>query len=171
MTREEYEERKRALEAQHSADVALMNVAHQARMRTLEDLWQCTAARAVSPQPMAAPALPSAPSAPPAPDPKPKRARFSVLDDLTEALPGLPETFDKHDIVRAIGYEPSRATLFRALLALGKEGRITNVNYSIGGATTRYRKLAPPRLKARPCVSPAKIFPPPGNGRNPWRVL
>ena len=141
MTREEYEERKRALEAQHLADVALMNVAHQARMRTLEDLWQCTAAHAVSPQAMAVPAPTSAPPAPPAPSPKPKRAAFSVLDDLTAALSGLPETFDKHDIVRALGYEPSRATLFRALLALSKEGRITNVNFSVGGATNRYRKL------------------------------
>jgi hypothetical protein len=113
-------------------------------MRTLEDLWQCTTTHAVSPQPMAVPALPSAPPAPPAPAPKPKRAPFSVLDDLVAAFPGLPETFDKHDIVRALGYQPSRATLFRALLALGKEGRITNLNYSIGGATTRYRKLAPP---------------------------
>lgn len=143
MTREEYEERKRALEAQHLADVALMNVAHQARMRTLEDLWQCTAAHAVSPQAMAVPAPTSAPPAPPAPSPKPKRAAFSVLDDLTAALPELPQTFDKHDIVRALGYEPSRATLFRALLALSKEGRITTVNFSVGGATTRYRKLAP----------------------------
>lgn len=143
MTREEYEERKRALEAQHLADVALMNVAHQARMRTLEDLWQCTAAHAVSPQAMVVPAPTSAPPAPPAPSPKPKRAAFSVLDDLTAALPELPQTFDKHDIVRALGYEPSRATLFRALLALSKEGRITTVNFSVGGATTRYRKLAP----------------------------
>jgi len=143
MTREEFEERKRALEAQHLADVALMNVAHQARMRTLEDLWQCTAAHAVSPQPMAVPALPSAPPVPPAPAPKPKRAAFSVLDDLTAALPRLPETFDKHDIVRALGYEPSRATLFRALLALSKEDRITTVSFSVGGTTTRYRKLSP----------------------------
>ncbi len=144
MTREEYEERKRALEAQHLADVALMNVAHQARMRTLEDLWQCTAAYAVSPQPMAVPAPPSAPPAPPVPARKPKRAAFSVLDDLTAALPGLPETFDKHDIVRVLGYEPSRGTLFRALLALSKEGLIATVSSSIGGATTRHRKLAPP---------------------------
>jgi hypothetical protein len=142
MTREEYEERKRALEAQHLADVALMNVAHLARMRTLEDLWQCTAAHAVSPQPMAVPAPPSAPPAPPVPARKPKRAAFSVLDDLTAALPGLPETFDKHDIVRVLGYEPSRGTLFRALLALQSSGRITTVSTSIGGATTRHRKLA-----------------------------
>jgi len=144
MTREEYEERKRALEAQHLADVALMNVAHQARMRTLEDLWQSTGARAASPQPMAVTALPSAsPTPPPAPAPKRKRERFSVLDDLTAALPGLPETFDKHDIARVLGYAPSRATLFRALLVLNSEGLITTVSYSIGGATTRHRKLAP----------------------------
>lgn len=139
MTREEYEERKRALEAQHLADIALMNVAHQARMRTLEDLWQNTGSPTVSSQ-VHEPA-----SVPPTPQPVParKRERFSVLNDLVQALPGLPETFDKHDITRALGYEPSRATLFRALIALSKGGLIDTVSLSIGGATTRYRKLAP----------------------------
>jgi hypothetical protein len=142
MTREEYEERKRALEAQHLADIALMNVAHQARMRTLEDLWQNTGSPAVNPHRMAAPEQTSAAPAPP-PAPAPKRERLSVLNDLIEAFRELPEIFDKHDIARVLGYEPSRATLFRALLALSKEGLIATESISIGGATTRHRKLAP----------------------------
>ena len=140
MTRKEFEERRRALEAQHLADVALMNAAHEARIRNLESLWQTVAPPAADPQP--APSAP-APVQEPAPRPKPKRARFSVLTDLVEALPGLPETFDKHDIVRALGYEPSRATLFRALRALSDEGLIETESISLGGATTRHRKLAP----------------------------
>lgn len=146
MTRQEYEERKRALEAQHLADIALMNVAHQARMRTLEDLWQNTGAHARQPQPTASerPPAPPAPAPPPEPAPKPRRQRYSVLADLAEALPRLPEVFDKNDIARALGYEPSRATLFRALLALKAEGLITTASTSIGGAeTTRHRKLPP----------------------------
>ncbi|HEX6862643.1 MAG TPA: hypothetical protein VF414_07505 [Thermoanaerobaculia bacterium] len=136
MTREEYEERKRALEAQHLADIALMNVAHQARMRSLESLWETAGPATVSTPPPSRPA-------PPAPAPKPRRERNSVLDDLVAAFPGLPGTFDKHDIVRALGYEPSRGTLFRALKALLDAGRISNANFSIGGAPNRYRKVSP----------------------------
>ena len=87
MTREEYEERKRALEAQHLADVALMNVAHQARMRTLEDLWRSTGAGAGQPQIPAVPAPVPAPPVPArAPAPKPKRERFSLLNDLLSTI-------------------------------------------------------------------------------------
>jgi hypothetical protein len=142
MTREEYEERKRALEAQHLADVALMNVAHQARMRTLEDLWRSTGIDAGQPQTPAVPATAPAPPVPAqAPAPKPKRERFRLLNDLEDALPGLPETFDKRDIVRALGYEPPHASLHRALRALQSDGRIAIVNNSYGGTINRYRKL------------------------------
>src|SRR5215213_8927520 len=40
MTREEYEERRRAFEEQHRVDVALMNAAQEARIRSLDRLWQ-----------------------------------------------------------------------------------------------------------------------------------
>ena len=146
MTRKEFEERRRALEAQHQADLALMNAGHEARIRNLESLWQTVAPPAADPRPGAIPEpapAPPAPAPPQEPAPKRKRERFSVLTDLADALPGLPETFDKHDIVRALGYEPSRATLFRALLALSREGLIETESISIGGATTRHRKLAP----------------------------
>ncbi|HET9228418.1 MAG TPA: hypothetical protein VFR31_17210 [Thermoanaerobaculia bacterium] len=137
MTRKEYEERLRALEAQHQADIALMNAAHEARVRSLESLWRTVAPLAADPRPVVA--VPAPAPAPPAP--KLKRERFSVFNDLAEALPGLPEVFDKHDIVSALGYEPSRATLFRALRALGKQGMIATESSSIGGTTSRYRKL------------------------------
>ena len=142
MTREDFEERLRALEAQHQADIALMNAGHEARIRSLLSLWQTNAPPAAEPQPVAVPATPAAP--PPPPEPRPRRAPNSVLNDLVEALPELPETFDKHDIARVLGYEPSRATLFRALLTLNKEGLITTVSTSLGGTeTTRHRKLVP----------------------------
>lgn len=135
MTQKEFEERLRALEAQHQADIALMNASHEARIRSLLSLWKTAAPPVVDPQTLAAPAT--------APAPKRRRERYSVLTDLAAALPGLPEIFDKHDIVRALGYEPSRTTLFRALLALSNEGRIATEVISVGGTTTRHRKLAP----------------------------
>lgn len=146
MTREEFEERLRALEAQHQADVALMNAGHEARIRSLLSLWQTAAPPAATPQPTVIPeTVPEAPPPAPAPvqepAPKRKRERHSVLNDLAEAFADLPEIFDKHDIVRALGYEPSRTTLFRALLAFNKEGLIATESLSSGGTTTRHRKL------------------------------
>lgn len=133
MTRTELEERLRALEAQHRADIALMNAAHEARIRSLLSLC------GMDPQPVAAPEAP-APVQKPAP--KRKRERYSVLNDLTDALPRLPESFDKHDIIRALGYEPPHTTLFRALRILSEEGRIETEIFSHGGAASLYRKLA-----------------------------
>lgn len=147
MTREEFEERLRALEAQHQADIALVHAGHEARLRALLSLWQPTAAPAADPQPVATPITapaPEAPAPPPEPAPQPRRERNSVLHDLVDALPELPEVFDKHDIARVLGYEPSRGTLFRALLTLNAEGHIQTVSTSIGGTeTTRHRKLSP----------------------------
>ncbi len=43
MTRGEYEERRRALEAQREADIAMINAAHEIRVRSLDKLWQAAA--------------------------------------------------------------------------------------------------------------------------------
>jgi hypothetical protein len=139
MTREEYEKRRRALEEQLRADIALMNAAHETRIRSLERLWQSTAEdRLASDRPVtsAAPVQP----AKPAPAPKQLRPRGSVLNDLDAALPGLPQNFDKHDVIRALGYEPAHTTLFRALQQLRSEGTLRIEDHSSGGVTTRYRK-------------------------------
>lgn len=90
MTREEYEKRRRALEEQLRADIALMNAAHETRIRSLERLWQDTAEDGSGP---AQPAIP-------APAQKELRPRGSVINDLDAALPGLPQVFDKHDVVQ-----------------------------------------------------------------------
>lgn len=136
MTREEYERRRHALEERHRADVALMSEAHEARLRSLEELWQAGGGGD------RAPAGPD-PSPPQAetPEPAPARPPGTVLEDLYEALADLPEVFDKRDVTRALGYEPARATLYRALGTLRQEGLIANASYSAGGVTTRYRKL------------------------------
>ena len=134
MTRTEFEERLRALEAQHQADIALMNAAHEARVRSLRSLWQ----GAADPGPAPPPAVPAQ-----QPAPKTRRERNSVLQDLSEALPSLPASFDKHDIARALGYEPPHATLYRALRTLSREGLLENETFSSGNTTSRYRKLDP----------------------------
>lgn len=139
MTREEYEERRRAFEEQHRADVALMNAAQEARIRSLDRLWQEELDRQPSAAvPEASPAL--APVQP-APAPRPMRERYSVVTDLDDVLPGLPEIFDRRDVIRALGYEPPRTTLYHALAQLQKEGAIAIETLSGGGARVRYRKL------------------------------
>ena len=135
MTQEEYEERRRALEERHRADVALMNEAHEARLRSLEELRQAggpTDRGHTAPE-----------ASPPAPARQPARPPGSVLEDLREAFADLPEVFDKNDVARVLGYEPSRATLLRAFRELKADGEIAQESYSMGGVTTRYRKLAP----------------------------
>ena len=141
MTREEYEERRRAFEEQHRADVALMNAAQEARIRSLDRLWQEELDRERS---AAAPeAFPAPAPAPvqPAPAPKPMRERYTVVNDLDDALPELPEIFERRDVIRALGYEPPRTTLYHALAQLQKEGAIAIETLSGGGARVRYRKL------------------------------
>lgn len=128
MTREQYEERRRALETQVQADIALVQAAHEVRVRSLERLWQ---GFKEGDQEAASPAAAL----------KPSRPRGSVLDDLEAALPRLPENFDKSDVSEALGYKPSRTTLFRALQELQKDRQIAIQDYSAGGSLTRYRKL------------------------------
>ena len=119
MTRDEYDERLRALEAQLQSDIALVHAGHEARVRSLGSLWQTAA---------------------PAPVPK-KTARpaWSTLDEIEEALPRLPEVFDKRDITRILGYTPPYSTLLRALAELTKSGEIAD---NEGAYRSEYRKIS-----------------------------
>lgn len=140
MTREEYEERRRAFEEQHRVDVALMNAAQEARIRSLDRVWQESLERERSASEI--PRAPVQPAPSPAPAPRTLRPRYSVITDLEEAFPQLPQVFTRKDIVRALGYEPPRTTLFSALNRFQEDGAITIESYSGGGRTVRYRKLS-----------------------------
>lgn len=128
MTREDYEERLRALDAQLQADVALIHAGHEARVRSLDSLWQAAAAGDGKA------AIPAAAPAPPATPHETKRPPGATFDDLCEALPQLPEVFDKRDIVRVLGYTPPYTTLVRALDDLKGSGEIAD------GEGSRYRR-------------------------------
>lgn len=128
MTGQEYEERRRAPEEQLRADIALLNAAHEARIRALDRLRQEAPGGEL---PAAGTEIPRATVQPaPPPAPKPMRPRYSVVNDLEAALPKLPQIFKRQDILRALGYEPPRTTLFRALNQLQEEGAITVDNHS-----------------------------------------
>jgi hypothetical protein len=136
MTRDEYEARRRALEAQLQADISLIHAAHEVRVRSLDSLWQAEDGNA--PAAIVRETVPAAP----APARKTMRPRGAVLDDLQRALPQLPEVFDSRDVARVLGYTPARSTLFRALLLLKEEGAIAVDLSSPGGTSNTYRKLA-----------------------------
>jgi hypothetical protein len=129
MTREDYEERLRALDAQLQADVALVHAGHEARVRSLESLWQAAAAGDGKA------AIPAAPH-------ETKRPPGATFDDLCEALPRLPEVFDKRDIVRVLGYTPPYTTLVRALDDLKGSGEIADGGGS--GYRRSFRKVEKP---------------------------
>ena len=150
MTRGEYEERRRALEAQREADIAMINAAHEIRVRSLDKLWQAateygadfTSPAAPGNGSLPAPAAVPAVSTPPAPARRKMRGRGEVINDLDEALHQLPEVFDKRDVTRVLGYEPARATLFRALHQLMDEGAVAMEDHSLPGTTlTAFRKI------------------------------
>ena len=89
MTREEYEECRRALDARLEADIAMVRAGHAARVRSLESLWH--AAKAGDGNAAVPAALPAPPEAPGTT----ARPPGTTYNDLCDALPRLPEVFDK----------------------------------------------------------------------------
>lgn len=172
MDYQEYERRKRAIEDQMIADLELIRAGYRAKLQALETLWlgspperrpalsEKTAMDETQEETLAsaeieAPAsvetqtadpLPSEtpPSATPAPAAPPRvTRRGDVLYEILDTYPLLPEVFDKADVVRLLGYEPSRPTLHRAWQRLMEEGKIVMHLASDGRRPTRFRKLAP----------------------------
>jgi hypothetical protein len=144
---DEYQERKRVLEEQLQADLELIRSAHRTKLQALELLWLSSAERE------AAGSTPPEPQEPPrresqgqnetqAPlETQRTRRTGSAEDEVEDVLPVLPDLFDKDDVIRALGWEPHRATLQRALnrLRIGKQ--ITIEIRGEGRRPTRYRKV------------------------------
>jgi hypothetical protein len=145
MTRDEYEKRKLRLEEQRREGIELLDAAYRQQLRALELVWMTTAEEDL-PSPQPAPA-PDPPPAPPAAEPEPpaapgRRPSWALLDDVEDALPGLPDHFDRNDLCRAIGYEPERSSLFRTLQGLIADGVIAIHQRGSGKTPTVYRKTA-----------------------------
>ena len=88
---------------------------------------------------------------PPAPPPSRPRRRGpgELEEEVEDALTVVPESFDRNDVCRVLGYEPNRGSLYRILQELVNAGRLTIQQTGSGRTTTQYRK------------SPGG-FPPPG---------
>lgn len=132
MTRDEYEARKRRLEEELRSGMELLHAAFQTQFRALELVWM-----GASGEPAAA--IPPPPAAPETKRPA-RRSVGEVYSDLAAALPSLPETFDRGDICRAIGYEPDRVALYRLLRELVRDGTLRIQDRGEGRKATKYSR-------------------------------
>ncbi len=161
LSREEYEERRRRIDEQHQATIALIEAAWQAQIRALDLVWLASGAGGVPLLPQidglafGSPArlleagsaaednvlrLAAAPEPPPAP---PRRNAWGVMDDIERVYEELPEVFDHHDLNRALGHPVDRGAAWRNLKLLIDDG-ILAPDQSEGGSgrfRLRYRKL------------------------------
>lgn len=135
MNRDEYEARKRRLEEELRSGMELLQAAFQTQLRALEMVWMGS-----SGEPVSTPWAVAVPT--PAPEPKrpARRSAGEVYADLLTALPSLPETFDRGDICRAIGYEPDRVALYRLLRELVRDGTLRIQDRGEGRKATKYRR-------------------------------
>jgi len=129
MDPEEYERRKQALEEIYEADLEMVRAAHEVRLRSLEALWLSSA-------PGPAPGTAAAPAEAPAP----KQRNPDLRTAVEEIFDRLPDVFEKRDVTDALGWQPSRSSLYRILLDLARERRI-RINPSLGRHPSQYRKL------------------------------
>lgn len=135
MTREEYEDRRRRLDAELRAGIALLEQGHRAQVRALDLVWNMEDPSSPAPR-----VQPSTPPAVPASAPRPRRRPLELANAVREALYKLPPVFTKDDISRALGETADRRNLFRVLLDLVKEGYLTIEERGQGRTPTSYRR-------------------------------
>lgn len=150
----DYEIYRQRLEEQLRADVELLYEAYRAKLRAYETVVRTRAEIGAGPWPSAdlplslppAPGLQARPPVPAAPAVPPKRPRskaYSVIEAVEGVLDTLGEVFDRNDLVRALGFEPNRATLHRVLAELTDAGFLAVEHFGGGKTPNRYRRLAP----------------------------
>ena len=137
MTREEYEHRKLRLAEQLREGVALLEQGYQRQLQALELIWMADSNRDVVP-PGQEPNEAAAPAGLPVKPARPRLAPGRLLEDIRTALTRLPEVFDRNDLLRAIGYEPERSSLHRALASLVKEGVLVINSHGAGKIPAKY---------------------------------
>ncbi|MEP7011006.1 MAG: hypothetical protein ABJC13_11845 [Acidobacteriota bacterium] len=161
ITREEYEDRKRFIEAQHRATIELIEAGRVAQLRALDLVWLASGAGGVPLLPqlelpafgeaarlLAAPseseggASGPVPAAPPEPSAPPgRRKAWELVGEIVKALEVLPEVFDHYDLCRALGYELDRGAARRNLQLLIDDGVLAPVQRENERSRLRYRRL------------------------------
>jgi hypothetical protein len=142
MTREDYETQKRRLAEQHRSLTEMVDAAYQTQLRALDMVWRMMSGEGPADSPPAPPP-PAAPSATvePAPPPRRRLRAGELRDDITDHWYMLPDVFIHSDVCQAIGYEPDRGSLHRALQKLNDVAYLAVHSQGTGTQPTRYRKL------------------------------
>lgn len=136
MTDEEFAQRKRTLELQLEAGIALLQDSHRAQVRALEFLRSASRIAAVGAVERTASEVAAR-----SPVRRPKRrAAGTLYDEVVSALDQISGEFNKNDVSRLLATSPDRVSLFRVLRQLEEEGRIEVEEYGTGRLTTTYRK-------------------------------
>jgi hypothetical protein len=142
MTREEYEERRRRLDAELRAGIELLEQGHRAQVRALDLVWSAQGDPPLSAPPPQRAAPPSPPAVAPAPPPKRRRRGPGEISDAVDAiLDELPPVFTKDDICRALGETPDRRALHRVLRDLQQNGTVELESFGQGRTPASYRRL------------------------------
>ncbi len=159
LSREEYEERRRRIDEQHQATIALIEAGRLAQIRALDLVWLASGAGGVPLLPQIEDLALGAPTrllaagaaeergvlppvaAPETPPPPPRRKAWDVFGQIEQVFEGLPEVFDHLDLNRALGYELDRGVARRNLKLLIDDGVLVQVESESGRFRLRYRKL------------------------------
>jgi hypothetical protein len=136
MTSNEFEERKRQLEEHHRTGIELLEAAHRRQIRALEIVYLTAASEEAQIPPPEAPSTATAVT-PPAFS---RRGPGELREEIRAALSRIPQVFDRHDICRALGQEPDRSSLFRALRELVQEGVLAVEEVGRGKVAGTYRQ-------------------------------
>jgi len=140
MTREEYEDRRRRLDAELRAGIDLLEQGHRAQVRALDLVWS-TQDPSTTPAPQFQATMPPPAASAPTPPARPRRRPLELANAVRGALHKLPPVFTKDDISRTLGETADRRGLFRVLLDLMQEGYLTIEERGQGRTPTSYRKL------------------------------
>lgn len=142
MDQGEYQRLRRQLDEELRVGLEMLQAGHRAKVEALDAKWQ------EEPEPVPA-SLPATPE----PQPEPvtsapsRRGRLEageLLNDVGAALALMGDEFLKTDLCRALGYEPHRSSLYRALRGLERDGILEIRTQGLGRRASFYRKIRQP---------------------------
>ncbi len=139
MNQTEYQRLRRQLDEELRAGMEMLQAGHRAKVDALDARWQeesgpIPASRVPEPR-----EEPSTLIAVPPPE-RERRHAGELRDDIEAALGRMGDEFLKSDLCRALGYEPRRSSLHRALRELEGEGVLEVQRQGLGRRPSRYRK-------------------------------
>jgi hypothetical protein len=122
MNRNEYERIRARLEEQRRSGIAMVEAAYKAQIRSVDLVWRLQGEEGDSGFDGLIPEAPAKQRQDQPIAPAGKRSAPQVDEDVRAVLPRLPESFTRHDVCKALGYEPYRGALYRSLQKLVAEG-------------------------------------------------